>query len=183
MDTTDWIYDFGSLPLWDIHEKYWDAHDRFFELPQSDTLCCIYSIFEVTMCNCLGRLAILQNKANPQLVAQCSYPFRVNFSASQDGNLLFLSLQIYDRATNRSKYPILILDIPNRRFSYITTKCSCPGFKVVQVNHHLFVVEADERERRNDKALQALHGKKIRTKCLRWHDLSKLDTLHDMVFH
>lgn len=182
MTTTDWKFDFSSLPLWDIREKFRDAHDRFFELPQSDTLCCIYSIYEATMCNNLGRMAILQNKQNPQLVAQCSYPFRVNFFASDDGNLIFLSLQIYDRATNRSKYPILILDVPNRRFSLKKTQSSCPGFKVVQVKPHLFVIEANERDRRNNKQLQAMHGKKIYTKLRRWYDFSKLDQLHDLVF-
>ena len=182
MESTDWKFDFSSLPLWDLREKFWDVHDRFFELPQSDTLCCIYSIYEVTMCNNLGRMAILQNEQNPQLVAQCSYPFRVNFSAGDDGNVIFLSLQMYDRVTNRSKYPILILDLPNRRFSYMMTQSSCPGFKVVQIKPRLFKIEADERARRNDKALQALHGKKIHLTWRRWYDFRKLNTFHELIF-
>ena len=43
------------------------VYDEYFEIPQSDTLCCIYSIAEVSMCNYLGFLAILKNKEKPLL--------------------------------------------------------------------------------------------------------------------
>lgn len=180
MDRTDWQYNFSSLPAWNLRGRFWDAHDRFYELPQSDTLVCIYSIYEVTMCNNLGRLAILKNKQDPQLIAQSSYPFRVNFSASDDGNVIFLSPQIYDRATNSSKYPLLILDIPNRRFSYKLTGSRCPGFKVRQMNSRLFIIEADQSQ--HDKQLQRLRGKKLRLNWRRWYDLSRLNDLHNMIF-
>jgi hypothetical protein len=182
MSFTDWQFDFSSLPDWNLRERFRDAHDRFFELPQSDTLVCIYSIYEVTMCNNLGSLAILKNKQDPQLIAHCSHPFRVNFSSSDDGNLIFLSLQVYDRATNRSKYPILILDIPNRRFSYMIPHCSNSSFKVLQIKPRSFVIDAEPRQLKHDKKLQKLHGKKIHLSFRRWYDFSRLNDLHDMIF-
>lgn len=180
MNTTDWKYDFSSLPLWDLHQQRREAYDRFYELPQSDTLICIYSICEATMCNDLGRLAVLRNKQDPQLMAQCSYPFRVNFSASNDGNLIFLSPQIYDRASNRSKYPILILDIPNRRFSMKMINCPCPGFQVLQVKPRLFTIRTDPSQ--HDKQLQKLNGRHIRLSLRKWYDFSRLDDLHNLLF-
>ena len=67
MKTTDWEYDFASLPRWDNRERIPYVYDEYYALPQSDTLCCLYSICEASMLNYLGFLAILKNKENPEL--------------------------------------------------------------------------------------------------------------------
>lgn len=51
MTATDWKFDFESLPRWDNRERIPFVYDAFFDIPQNDALCCIYSIVEVSMCN------------------------------------------------------------------------------------------------------------------------------------
>lgn len=183
MKNTDWKYDFASLPHWDIRDRIPFVYDAFFELPQSDTLCCLYSIAEVSMLNYVGFLAILRNKDNPELVLNIAdeFDFCDNFSASADGNLIFLQPSLYDRSTNRYSRPVLILDIPNHRFSYLRTANYCPVYKVIQKKANVFMIEADERQRKAIPQLNALHGKKIRTRWLKWHDFSKLPSLRQMI--
>lgn len=183
MKTTDWNYDFTSLPRWDNRERFPWVYDEYFEIPQSDTLCCLYSITEATMLNYLGFLAILRNKEKPELVLNIAdgFDFCVNFSASEDGSLLFLQPSLYDPSTNRYSRPILILDVQNHRFSYLRTANYCPDYKVVQKKAHTFVIEADEHQRKAIPQLNALHGRKIRTRWLRWHEIDKLPTLPQMI--
>ena len=183
MKTTDWEYDFASLPRWDNRERIPYVYDEYYALPQSDTLCCLYSICEASMLNYLGFLAILKNKENPELVLNIAeaFPFCVNFSASDDGNLLFLQPSIYDRDRNRCARPVLILDIQKNRFSYIKTANYCPEYKVVQKKANVFVIEADAYQRKHIKQLAALHGKKIRTRWLRWYAMNKLPALPQMI--
>ena len=183
MKTTDWKFDFSSLPHWDNREKLPWVYDEYFEIPQSDMLCCLYSIAEVSMLNYQGFLAVLKNKENPELVLNLAdaFPFCVNFSASADGNLLFLQPSLYDRDTNRCVRPVLILDIRNNRFSYLKTDNYCPAYQVVQKKPHLFVIEADASQRKDIRQLAALHGKKIRTRWLRWYGMDKLPALPEMV--
>ena len=183
MKTTDWKYDFASLPRWDNRDKLPYVYDEYFELPQSNTLCCLYSICEASMLNYLGFLAILKNKEDPKLVLNLAdgISFCVNFSASADGNLIFLQPSIYDQPSNRCLRPILILDIQNNRFSYIKTANYCPGYKVIQKKVNIFVIEGDEDQRKGNRQLAALHGKKIRTRWLRWYEMDKLPTLRKMI--
>ena len=183
MKTTDWNYDFHSLPHWDNREKLHYVCDEYYEIPQSDTLCCLYSICEAGMLNYLGFLAILKNKKNPELVLNLydQISFCVNFSASTDGNLVFLQPSIYDRLTNRCLRPVLILDLQNRRFSYIRTANYCPSYKVIQKKANVFVIEADELQLKNNRQLSALHGRKIRTRWLRWHKMDRLSELRQMI--
>lgn len=185
MKTTDWKYDFASLPRWDNRERFPCVYDEYYEISQSDTLCCLYSICEVGMLNYLGFLAILKNKEKPELVLNLTeeFTFCVNFSVSQDGTLIFLQPNIYDRTTNRCFRPVLILDIRNKRFSYLKMANHCPAYKVTQKKARVFVIEADEYQRNGIKQLAALHGKKIRTRWLRWHQMSKLSALPQMILH
>lgn len=181
MKTTDWKYDFPSLPRWDNREKFPWVYDEFYELSQSDTLCCLYSVAEASMLNYVGFLAIFRNKEKPELVLNVTdFPFCVNFSASEDGNLLFLQPSIYDRDTNRRLRPVLILDIQKNRFSYIKTANYCPGYQVIQKKANVFVVEADD-QRKTIPQLAALHGRKIRTRWLRWYAMEKIHTLPQMI--
>ena len=183
MKTTDWNYDFTSLPHWDDREKMPWVYDEYLEIPQSDTLCCLYSITEVSMMNYQGFLAILRNKENPKLILNVAegFTFCVNFLVSADGNLIFLQPSIYDRDTNRCIRPVLILDIRNHRFSYLKTNNYCPAYQVMQKKAHVFVIEADEQQRKGIKQLAALHGRKIRTRWLRWHGMDKLPMLPRMI--
>lgn len=183
MKTTHWKYDFASLPRWDNREKMQWVYDEYFEIPQSDTLCCLYAITEVSMLNDQGFLAILRKKENPELVLNIAegFTFCINFSVSANGNFIFLQPSIYDRNTNRCIRPILILDIQNNRFSYLRTANYCPAYKVIQKKAHVFEIEADERQRKEIQQLAALHGKKIRTRWLRWYGMEKLSALPQMI--
>ena len=182
MNTTDWKYDFTALPRWGDRQKPHFDRDEFFEIPQSDTLCCLYSIREASMLDYLGFLAILKKKDNPELILNLTeFAFCVNFSASDDGNLIFLQPSIYDRPTNRCLRPVLILDIPNNRFSYIKTANYCPSYRVVQKKATVFEVEADARQMKGIRQLAALHGRKIRMRWLRWYAMERLPELPKMV--
>ena len=44
MKTATWDCDFSSLPYWENREHIPFIYDTFCEVPQSDALCCIYSI-------------------------------------------------------------------------------------------------------------------------------------------
>jgi len=182
MKSTDWKYDFASLPRWDNREKSPWVYDEFYEIPQSDTLCCLYSIQEAGMLNYQGFLAILKHKDNPELVLNLAdgFSFCVNFSASEDGNLIFLQPSIYDPQTNRCLRPVLILDIQKNRFSYIKTANYCPGYRVIQKKTNLFVIEADD-QRKTIPQLAALHGRRIRTRWLRWYAMEKIPALPQMI--
>ena len=182
MEPTGWEFDFTTLPQWDNRESLSGVFDRFFEIPQSDMLCCIYSIYEVAMGNCLGFLAVLKKKDKPELVLQSRVNFCINFSASSDGDLIFLQPYLCDRANNRSQCPVLILDLKKNCFSFLRTANRCPSYRVIQKKKSVFVIEADEYQRKNNKSLKALHGKKIRTKWLKWYDMDRLDNLRDMLF-
>ena len=184
MKTTDWKYDFSSLPGWELREKLWDANnDDFYDFPRSDTLCCIYSIREVRMCNPLGYLAVFKGKHDPQLLVNISdrFAFRPRVSASEDGSLLFLQPQIYYKQTNHIATPILILDMQKNRFAFIRTDNYNSCYQVIQQSQKVFVIDADEYQRKNDKRLHALHGKKIRTRFLRWYPLARLSNLPDLL--
>lgn len=180
--STDWNYDFTSLPWWNNREELGGVYDRFYEIPQSDTLCCLYSIYEITMGNDLGFLAVLRNKETPELVLTSQINFAVHLSANSAGNLIFLHPYLYDKSTHQSKCPILILDIQRKRFSYVRTNNRCPGYKVIEKKKAVFTIEADEYQRKHNKELKALHGKKIRINWLKWHDLNQLDSLRDLIF-
>ena len=182
--TTDWKYDFESLPYWDNHDKFPWVYDEFFEIPQTDTLCCIYSITEVRMMSYLGFLAILQNKENPKVVLNVSdnMNFCDNFSASSDGKLIFLQPSMYDGKTKQVKRPILILDTEKKKFAYVETNQWNPEYKVIEVAENVFRVEPDPVQAKSDECLQALSEKEICIDSLKWYPWSKLKQLPKMIY-
>lgn len=184
MRTTDWKFDFSSLPHWDNRNSFSFVYDEFYEIPQSDTLCCIYSIVEASMCNYVGFLAILKTKENPQLYLNIAeeFVFCTNFSASKNGDLIFLQPSIYDQETNRIKRPILIIDVCKNVFSYIYTDNYNPGYEIIEINKTTFKVKADEVQKKNNKYLRKLERIKIRTRLLKWRDLEKLNSLPGLIF-
>lgn len=183
MKTTDWNYDFASLPHWDNRERNAWIYDEFFEIPQSDTLCCLYSICEASMGNYVGFLAILRNKQKPELVLNVAkdFCFCVNFSVNSTGNLIFLQPSIYYRSLNRIQRPILILDIEKNCFSYVRTEVYCPCYQIVEKSPSVFEVEGDEQDMRSIKQLADLHGTKIEPSQLEWYKMKKLKKLPKML--
>ncbi len=182
MLTTDWNFDFESLPRWDNRNKMIYVYDEYHYLPESDTLCCIYSITEVSMLNYVGFLAILQNKSNPKLILNIAEGFNFcdNFSASKDGRLLFLQPTIYCKTLNRSFRPILIIDVIDNKFSFVSTDNVNPLYKVIELDKFSFKIEADESQK-NDERLSALCKIIIRTDQLKWYELSELALLPKMI--
>ena len=181
MKPTDWNFDFSSLQRWNNRETIHDIYDRFYEIPQNDALCCLYSITEARMGDYRGFLAILKNKEDPSVLVDIGsgMNFCDNFAVSDDGNLIFLMPHIYD-----PRYwiisPILLIDLKTNRFSYILTDNINPCYKIVQKSEGLFEVETFESQR-NDERLMAIHGMKIRPDQLNWYTLSKLPSLPNMV--
>lgn len=184
MKTTDWKFDFSSLPHWDKRNSIPYVYDEFLDIPQSDTLCCIYSIAEVSMSNYLGFLAIIKNKEKPELFLNITegIAFCPNISVNLDGNLIFLQASIYNKDTHTVKRPILIIDISKQFFSYVSTDNYNPCYEVVELNKNVFRIKADANQKKSDKRLNVLSKKKIRINRLTWHDLSELNSLPEMLF-
>lgn len=181
MRTTDWNFDFASLPRWDNRERIFYVYDEFYEIPGKDMLCCIYSVAEVSMLNYEGFLAILRNKEKPELVLNAAdICFCVNFSQSADGRFLFLQPSFYFPEKGYRR-PVLILDMEKNRFAYVKTKNYCENYRVVEKKPDVFVVEADERSRKAVPVLASLHGKVIRTKWKRWYPMDDLGRLRRLV--
>ena len=183
MRTTDWKYDFSSLPDWSRYRNGW-TFDEFYHAPQNDLLCCIYCINEVSPCNCVGLLAILKNQNDPRLVLNVTnFFFTLNFSASNDGKLLFLQPELYDRNANKPKCPVLLLDVERNAFAYVETENVNPCYTVVEKGDGVFRVEADASQRSDwDKRLAALCRTEIRPNDLHWHNMKKLPSLPKLLF-
>lgn len=183
MKTTDWKFDFSSLPRWDNRNSIPWIYDEFFEIPQSDTLCCIYSINEVTMCNYMGFLAIIKTKSNPKLFLNIAegMNFCDSFSVNKKGNLIFLLPSIYYIDTNTAKRPILIIDIDKSVFSYFDTENFSPSYKIVELSEDVFGIEADEYQKKHDKRLKKLSKKRIIIKYLKWYKLTDISSLPKMI--
>lgn len=181
--TTYWKFDFPSLPRWDIRNTIPFVYDKFYSLPQSDMLCCIYSIAEVRMGWYVGSLAILKNKESPELVLNISdgLDFCDNFSANKSGNMLFLQPSIYDKESTKVRCPILIIDLSHKKFALFETNNYNPCYKVVEISDTLFGIEADEKQRKTDERLNSLAERKIDSGRLEWRDLSELNTANTKI--
>lgn len=101
MRTTDWKFDFSSLPYWNNRETLWDAYDEFYEIASSNLLCCLYSIAEVRMLDYRGFLAILRNKNDPELILNISeYTFTQTFFTDKEEKLIFLQFCLHNQKTD-----------------------------------------------------------------------------------
>lgn len=176
--TTDWKFNFSSLPYWNNREKIPYVFDKFYPIPQSDALCCIYSIAEAGMLKYLGFLAILKNKERPEMILNVSenMNFCDNFSVDKKGNIIFLQPFIYDKVLEKIQTPILIIDIGRKKFSYYKTDNHNPLYKVVELSENVFGIEADETQK-NDERLMELTKEKIDLRNLEWFDLSEIKNL------
>ncbi len=178
-EKTDWKYDFSSLAHWDNREKIPYIYDRFFYIPQSDLLCCIYSIAEVTMCNYAGFFAVLENREAPRLILNIAEKmlFRDNFSVDSSGKIIFLQPELYDNKVSKIRCPILIIDIQKMKFAFLDTDNINDSYRVVEIDSQLFEIKADELQKSTDKRLNALNHRKIDLRSLRWYNIKKLHNL------
>lgn len=163
MRTTDWKYDFESLPRWENRKKIPFVFDEYVEIPQADMLCCIYSVAEVGMGKYMGFLALLENKSSPRLVLNVAdgYNFWNTVNFSDDGRMIVLKPFIYDRRLRTSKSPWLILDLDKNTFTYFDS-----SEKVAL--HNDGIALSDER--------------KINYSELTWYENSRLEALPELVF-
>lgn len=180
MRSTDWNYDFSSLPCWDNRKNGW-VYDAFYEIPQTDVLCCLYSITEVRMLDERGFLAILKNKKKPELVLNVTpqmvdgkvdgYNFHTLFFVSNNGQLIFLQPGIYNQKTHREALPLLILDISHNRFAYTMASNLQIIKKITQKSNTVFTVSC----------FNVKESEKICTKWMKWRPLEELPKLHCLV--
>lgn len=171
MRTTDWNYDFSSLPCWNNRDKLWDAYDEFYEIPDRDLLCCLYSIAERRMLDYRGFLAIFRNKEKPELVLAISdYTFSKTFFVNKEGNLIFLQPCVYIQKLDRAVYPIVVLNIEKKCFSYVLPRNTMGVRKITQDRSAVFTVEISGR-----------HNRKIRSHWLKWHPLDQLPMLYRFI--
>lgn len=164
MRTTDWDYDFSTLPGWDDRKTLLDAYDEFYEVPCNDLLCCIYSIVERRMLDYRGYLAILGDQKQPELIANISeYTFNPMFFASEEEKLIFLQACVHIRKRNQTVYPVLLLDMEKRRFSYALSKNAAGIRQIHRDRAGVFTVQISG------------HGeRKVRSRWRRWYPLERL---------
>lgn len=181
--TTDWKYDFSSLPGWDVRERIPFVYVKFYHLPQSDTLCCIYSIAEVRMGWHQGFLAVLENKEKPKLVLNINkkMSFSDNFSASKNGNFVFLLSHFTDKTAGGIGSIILIIDIISEKFSYLRINNYNPCYKIVELDDGVFGIESDEMQRITDKRLDGFSKITIDLCCLDWFYFNEIDVFPERV--
>lgn len=176
MKTTEWNYDFSSLPCWSNRESDPYIYDEYFELSKTDTLCCIYSITEATMCNYLGFLAILKGKDKPTLYLNIANGFNFcdEFFCSDNENLIFLQPSLYNENYG-SKRPILVIDIINNRFSYLFQDNVRSSFGIVQKSDYCFEFLPNEKNCEQKKII-------VDTSELKWYNIQKIISLPEMIF-
>lgn len=180
-ETTDWDFDFSSLPRWDNRKKSILIYDKFYYVEQSDTLFCIYSIVEVRMGDYRGFLAILKNKKHPELILNISdkINFYDNFSVNKNGNIVFLKSPIYNEKTEKVFNFIFIIDIEKRKFSYFKNDNYSSCYKVVELNDFVFEIEDNNFQLKNNKWLNYLSKPKIDLRKIKWFDFSEIKNLNE----
>lgn len=180
--TTDWPFNYSSLSCWDIHQTRFNIFDHFVELPKTDTLCCIYSIDEVSMLNYIGHLAILKTKERPSLVIDVPrYGFEPKVFASSDQRYLFLVAHIYFRESREMMMPIIVVDVVKNTFAIFPNPGNCSAFDIVQLQQDLFEIQSDPREMEHSERCKAIHGQQISIVQLKWRRLSRLKNLPEII--
>ena len=177
--TTDWNFDFSSLPRWDNRNRIPFVYDKFHYVPQTDVLCCIYSIAEVRMGWYNGFLAVLKNKETPELIINITegINFCDNFSVNKQGNLLFFMLSIYNKTNSAVSCPIFIVDLANKKFAFYSTENYNPCYKIKEISDCIFCIEADEAQRKTSEKLNELTKQHIDLNSLEWFDFSNLNNI------
>lgn len=180
--STDWKYDFQTLPNWDRHSWAY-TFDLFVEISDVDKLLCVYSVVEASMLSYIGQLAILKNKQKPELVFCCSQGiyFKPLIFRDKKSNYLFLVAHSYDKDTNTLKEPIIILDASTSTFAFFNPE-GVGGFynfvkkseNVYEFYHEGFTIN------RNTSKMPLI--KKINIKDLKWYSIDLLNELKQILF-
>ncbi len=175
---SDWDFDFESLRNFNSRNPF--TYDKFYPIPQSDALCCIYAISEVRMGWHQGFLAILKDKNSPKLILNIAEKinFRDNFNVDKSGKLIFLQAMIYFGETGEINCPILIIDLEKEKFTYIETDNVNSTYTVEDAGDLVFEIKADEIQK-SDPALASLCDKKLDLKISDWYDLSEISALYN----
>ncbi len=171
MRTTDWKYNFSSLKHWDNRDRIAYIYDEFFEFPNADILCCIYSIAEVSMCNYCGFLAILKNKSEPNLILEITdytIPNQKVFCSSS-GKHIILRVHCYIGSRNLMKFPFLIIDIEHHLFSFITPEKYCNEYTIKEIDSNVFKISSIERN--------------ILLNRLKWYSFDRINSLKELVLN
>ena len=160
-------YSFTELPEWD--DRYNGVlglpDKRAAESPDSDSLCIIYSIYETRMCSYQGRIAVIRNASNPELIFTSKNPTYISLQEpefSKDGRFVFI--KIY---TN-SFIGLLIVDVYNTRYTGIKFH-SFDSWKTEYIEN--------DRVRISDQSLTTDVTLEIHS--LHWHEIE--DTVVDYV--
>ncbi len=176
MHTTDWSYDFSSLPYWENHDVISGIYDEFNEIPETDTLCCLYSIAEVGMGKYFAFLAVLQNKKKPELLLNVPkgifFPF---FAAGNQGNLAFFKCRYYHYKAPNHWSAILLIDVVTKRFSYFNVDgYALYSYQVVERSETCFELVIDPLDKQRNERLQMLSPCIIDITALTWYPLHRL---------
>ena len=65
MEINGWNYLFENLPHWGIRERFPYVYDQLTQSLTGEYAILIYSIAEVSMCNEVGGMAVLESREHP----------------------------------------------------------------------------------------------------------------------
>lgn len=172
MNIGGWEYPFETLPRWDLHEKMGFVEDRLIEPPKADMAALLYSVAEVPMGWYSGTLAVLKNKAAPQL---CLNPVKTRWAVwgmhfGLGGNYLFLCA---GGPVCGREYPFVVINVPDATFSVIR----------IENGYHYSVMELEDAfklEAKVDKGAYKfdwIDGRIFKYSEMVWLPVAELDDL------
>lgn len=133
--------------------------------------------------NYSGRLAILQNKQKPKLsiLSSDGIYFQPIILADYEENLVFMIAKLSSEDRTKYKEPIIFFDASNETFAFFETegiggirKFSKKSNGIYEMQHEGFTINC--RVSKNPLIEQ------IKTDDLKWHPLSMLNELNEIVF-
>ncbi len=121
MQIDGWDYSFENLPHWGIREHFPYVYDQLTQSLTGEYAILIYSIAEVSMCNEVGCLAVLERREHPLLILNA---YKAHFPPqtpvfSANGRYVCLNSQMYLPDQNRVECPLLLLDLYERQFTVL----------------------------------------------------------------
>lgn len=121
MEINGWNYLFENLPHWGIRERFPYVYDQLTQSLTGEYAILIYSIAEVSMCNEVGGMAVLESQEHPRLILNA---YKAHFPPqtpvfSANGRYVCLKSQMYLSDQNRVECPLLLLDLYERQFAVL----------------------------------------------------------------
>lgn len=183
-DIEGWVYPFDTLPHWDHHGRFANVEDKLYENPYADMACLLYSIVEASMCNYIGFLAILENKASPVLslnLTELEFPWNEIFF-SKDGQLIFVKARAYNRQKNKMHFFFLVINLKKAIFAYqkISSGNECYSWEETRPGKFRIVVDAYQAA--YDQTLQTLDGMVVDTDEMEWFPIKEIHQLHCRIY-